>query len=266
MKTLLGPSLLCLALAASAAHAAIPGSLSADIPAAGLQRLSLTAESGRVVIKTSPDDAVHVQLVLHQDEMRFLGVFHWVSDDSARDLPAAKMEQDRKGDTLALSVGYPNGATHSDIKQQWTVSVPARFAVDMRMQAGQGVIDGPAGGVTASLSAGDLEIRVPQGPLHAAVSAGRLHAISDDVKPGAIKVASSFGLAILDFNGKFYGPPEKHGFLSELHFWGNSVKQQGGGGDEIELKAFAGLADLRVGPIGDEKDYRKEFESPFPSS
>ena len=266
MKTLLGLSILCLALTAPAAHAAAPGGLSADIAAAGLQRLDLRAESGRVVIKTSADDAVHVKLVLHQDEVSFLGVFHWMSDESTRDLATATVKQDKQGGALVLSVGYPGGATHSDIKQEWTLSVPARFAVELQMQAGQGVIDGPAGGVTASLSAGDLEIRVPGGPLHATVSAGRLHAVSEQGKPGAIKVASSFGLAILDLDGKYYGPPESHGFGSSIHFWGNSVKQQGPGSDEIELKTFAGLADLRVGPIGEEKEYRKEFESPFPSS
>jgi hypothetical protein len=255
--------MLCL-LAAGCARsgapvAAAPALLSADIPAAGVVGLTLMAGAGEVKLTSSADDAVHVQLDLHQDERSFLGVFHWVSDATTRDLTGASLKQQRDGGELTLSLAFPSGSGHSDVKQKWTLSLPARLALNTEMTAGRLEIDGLRGGVTAHLGAGDLTIHSPGGPLTASVGAGRLHVISDDTHPGAVHLRSTFGLAVLDFNGKFYGPPERHDFMSSLHLFGNRVTQQGDGQDAISLRTSAGLVDLRIGAVGDVKDYRGVF-------
>lgn len=264
MKTTHAPILLLCLLAAGCARsgdpvATAPQLLSAVIPATGLARLTLTAGAGEVKLAPSADDAVHVQLDLHQDQRSFLGVIHWMSDTTAHDLTGASLKQERHGDELTLSLVFPSGSEHSDVKQQWTLSLPARFALSTEMPAGRLEIDGLRGGVEAHLGAGDLTIHSPGGPIVASVGAGRLHVISDDTHPGAIHLGSSFGLAVLDFNGTFYGPPERHGFMSSVHLIGNSVTQQGDGKDAIILRASAGLVDLRVGAVGEVKDYRGVF-------
>ncbi|MGE5625373.1 MAG: hypothetical protein ACM3ZT_07485 [Bacillota bacterium] len=261
MKTALLAGFLSLGLFAGTAWAA-PSVLTADIPASGMQRFVFEAGDGEVRITPSSDEAVHVQVELQQSEKSLFGLYHWLSDDTARDMHAVVLKQARQGTDLKLTLAYPNDATHDDIKEKWILLLPARLAVDANMQAGQLVIKGIAGGVVASLKGGDLEIHVPKGPVHANLSGGRLSVVSDDLKPGNVKVASDFGLAIMDLNGRYYGPPERHGFLSSLHFWGNTVEQPAAGGDEIQLKVFGGLAVLRVGPVGDVKDYRKAFEEP----
>ncbi|HEX2667941.1 MAG TPA: hypothetical protein VHP13_06160 [Gammaproteobacteria bacterium] len=251
-------ALLLLTLAAPAWGA--PGVLSADVPATNLQRVVLQAGAGEAVVTVSGDDAIHVQLDLHQDERSFLGLFHWLSASTTRDLAGATLQKSLKDGVLTLSLAYPSGESRSDVKQRWTLMLPARLALEAGMDAGRLEIDGVQGGVQARLGAGDVTIRSPGGPIKAQVSAGRLHVISDSAQPGALSLHSSFGLAVLSLNGKYYGPPEQHGFMSSFHFFGNSVTQQAGGKDDMDLKVTAGLADLRVGPLGNFKDYHDVFK------
>jgi hypothetical protein len=232
-----------------------PIDVKADIAAAGVQRLVLDGSAGKAHISVSPDDQVHVQLELKQDQRRILGV-SFMSESTTQDLAAVKVGQQRDGDALKLSTAYPSGGTHSDVKEDWNVQVPARFGVEAEMTAGRMVIEGVTGGVKTTLSAGETVIHVPSGPVYGRMSAGRLHVISDSAQPGKLSIKSTFGLAILDLQGTYYGPPEQHG---GFHMFGNSVHQQSSGKDDMDLKVTAGLADLRVGPQGDEKEYRDLF-------
>jgi hypothetical protein len=124
------------------------------------------------------------------------------------------------------------------------------------MTAGRMAITGVSGGVKTQLSAGETVIHVPSGPVYGRMGAGRLHVVSDTGQPGALSIKSTFGLAILDLQGTYYGPPEQHGGFK---LFGNSVRQQGSGKEDYNLKVTAGLADLRIGPQGDEKEYRDLF-------
>jgi hypothetical protein len=232
-----------------------PLQLKADVAAAGIQRLVLDGGAGEARIGASPDDQVHVTLELKQNERSILGA-HFMSESTTRDMEAAKIGQDRKSDSLGLSVAYPSGGSHSDVKEDWTIQVPARFGVEAGMSAGRMAITGVSGGVKTNLSAGETTIHVLSGPVYARVGAGRLHVISDNSQPGTVHVKSTFGLAILDLFGTYYGPPEHEGGFK---LFGNSVNELGKGKDDFDLKVTAGLADLRVGPQGDEKEYRKLF-------
>ena len=240
------------------AHAA-GGVLSADIPAGGVQRVTLAAGAGEMHITPSGDDAVHVRLDLQQNERSFLWVYHWMSGTTAKDLEGATLVLDRQGASLSLRLAYPGGAGHDDVQQKWIVQLPAHLAVSAWQQAGELKIQGMQAGVTAHLNYGDLEILTSDGPLQASMIAGRLHAISDSAHPGAIRVGSSFGLGLLSLNGKYYGPPECHRFWCSIHLSGNTEEQQAGGKDDMDLHTTFGLADLRVGPLGDVKEYRREF-------
>ncbi|HEY3858079.1 MAG TPA: hypothetical protein VGM47_00555 [Gammaproteobacteria bacterium] len=233
-----------------------PLTLKADIPAAGLQHLVFQSPAGEARISASPDDAVHVKLSLQQEEKRLLGI-RLPSDATTKDMEAAKLGQDRKGDALTLSAVFPSGDDHNeDVKQVWEIQVPARFSVDATMKEGRLVIRDLSGGIDANLSAGDLSIYALSGPVRAKVRAGRLHVISDSTQPGAVSLASTFGLAALDMQGKYYGPPEQHG---GFRMFGNSISQDAGGKDDMQLSVTFGLVDLRVGPQGDEKEYRSLF-------
>lgn len=235
---------------------AVPALLTADASAAGVQHVTFQAATGEAIIGASSDDQLHVQLDLRQDERGFLGIFHWMSEDTTRDLKGASVKLQRQGDGVEISLVYPSGDTHSDVKQEWTVKLPTRLALQAHMQAGRMVIKDMAGGIDASLGAGDLSIHSASGPVRGEVRAGRLHVISDSTQPGAISLRSLFGMAVLDLQGTYYGPPEKQ---NGFKFFGNDVSQLAGGKDDMDLHVTAGLVDLRVGPQGDEKEYRKIF-------
>ena len=232
-----------------------PVDVKADVAGSGLQRLVLDGGAGEALISPSSDDQVHVKLELKQEERRILGI-RYMSESTARDLATVKLGQQREGDALTISAAYPSGGTHTDVKEDWTVQVPARFGVEAGMGAGRMIITGVSGGVKANLSAGETVIHVPSGPVYGRMGAGRLHVIVDDSQPGTIHVKSTFGLAVLDLFGTYYGPPEQHGGFK---LFGNSVNELGKGKDDYDLKVTAGLADLRIGPQGDEKEYRSVF-------
>jgi len=237
-----------------------PVTVKADIPAAGLQHLVFESTAGEAKIGVSPDDAIHATLKMQQEEKRILGA-RLASDSTLKDIEGAKVGQDRKGDTLTLSAGFPSGDDHnSDVKQEWEVLVPARLSVDASMKEGRLQIDGVAGGVKAQLAAGEVVIHVPSGPVYGRLSAGRLHVISDAAEPHDVTVKSTFGLAILSLHGEYYGPPPEKddGFLSHLHMFGNTVAQHGKGKDDVDIKVTAGLADLRFGALGDDKEVRRD--------
>jgi len=237
-----------------------PVTAKADIPTAGLQHLEFHGTSGETKIGVSLDDAVHVKLVLQQEERRVMGA-RLASETTLHDVEGAKVGQDRKGDVLTLSAAYPSGESHdTDVKVQWTIQVPARFSVDASMKAGRMVIEGVAGGVKAQLSAGEVTIHVPGGPVWGRMSAGRLHVVSDAAQAGHVVVKSTFGLAVLSLSGQYYGPPpQKEGFWSSFRFFGNSVSEQGTGKDDMDLQITAGLTDLRVGPLGDKEERSELF-------
>lgn len=252
------PFLLC--LACFPAWGAAQKVLDTDVPATGVTQLFLDASQGEVSIKPSGDERVHVRLELKQQQHWLFWLFDWYSDQSASDLQAAELKALPDNGALKLVLTYPAGRHPGDIGEKWTVLVPARLALDANLGEGALFIRGVAGGVRAHVHAGDLDISVPQGSLDASVQYGRVHAITAETSPGAISVASGHGLAALDWNGKYYGPPEQQGFWAHVHLGGNSVAQRGGGGNDLKLLASFGEADLRVGSLGEVKDYRDLFQ------
>lgn len=235
-----------------------PG-LHAELAASGLTRFKLTGGSGEMYISPSADDKVHVSLELRQQRKSLLFFFHWLSDDTTRDMHAAVLEQAREGDTLHLALVYPSGQDRSDIQESWKVQLPARLMVEAEMYAGELKVTGMQGGVKTTLTAGETAIEDVGGPVQAGVRYGRLHVISLSKTPGVINVAADHGLAVMDLDGKYYGPPEKHGFFNDLHLIGNSLAQRVGGADNMDLNVRYGEVDLRVGELGDVHDYRSVF-------
>lgn len=264
-KTLLACAVAALALNLAACSTrdapSEPVTVTADIPAAGLQHLKFDGTTGDTRISVSPDDAIHVKLTLQQEERRFLGM-PMASESTLKDVEAAKVGQDRQGDVLTVAANYPSGSAHdSDVKAQWNIEVPARFGVESSMKAGRMSIVGMSGGVKAELGAGEVVIHVPSGSIYGRLSAGRLHVISDAAEPRDVTVKSTFGLAAMSLHGEYYGPPPEKddGFWSHLHMLGNTLKEHAGGKDDADLKVTAGLADLRFGALGDKEVRRDMF-------
>jgi hypothetical protein len=259
MKALLHALLYFSCLTAGSAWAADCAPLTADMPATGIGSVMVTASTGEMQITPSTDDKVHVRLALEQQEHNFLWLYYWLSNDTSRDLKGAVLKTERHGDGLSLSLIYPSGGMHNDVQEKWTVSLPGKLLVDAEMQDGEIIITGMHGGVKAHLDAGETVIQDNVGDVQAGVTYGRLHVISNSTKPGILTLTSGHGLAVMDWNGKYYGPPEEHGFMSHVHFFGNSLVERGGGTDNMDLNVHYGEVDLRIGALGDVQDYRDAF-------
>jgi hypothetical protein len=233
--------------------------LNAELATAGVKRIKLIGGAGQMVIAPSGDDELHVSLELRQQQRSLLWLFHWLSGDTARDLSGATLQQARQGDSLVLALVYPSHRERSDLQERWSVKLPARLMVDAVMYAGELKITGLQGGVSSQLTAGETVIEGVTGPVRASVTYGRLHVISDSARPGVLTLGSEHGLAVMSLDGKYYGPPERHGFFNDIHLFGNILTERRGGSDDMDLSVRYGEVDLRVGPLGDVHDYRDLF-------
>lgn len=234
--------------------------LDATLATTGIAHFKVLGGPGEMDVSASDDDQVHVSLELRQQQRSLLWLFHWLSNDTARDLKSATLQQARDGGTLTVALAYPSGEWRSDIQERWKVRVPARVALDADLYAGQLKIEGMEGGIRAHLKAGELVISSPGGTIHAAVDYGRLKVVSDSAQPGTLSVNSEHGLAVLSLDGKYYGPSENHGFMGNVHLIGNNVTEHRAGKDDMDLSVYAGAVSLQVGALkDDEKTYRDLF-------
>lgn len=222
------------------AQAAGPRTLSADIPAAGVNRLVLNLGVGRAVISASPDDQVHVRVTLRQKQQHFLWFFHWMSSGSAREIAAANLSRQRSGDSLSLGIEYAGRPDNGDLKQDWTVELPARLAVDAIMKVGQLTIGGVTGGINARLSVGQLDIDAPRGPVTGAVDVGEIRVHSASPQPGNLSLSSNIGEVALYVNGKYARHAGEHNGL------GHRIRLPGSGPDNMKLSVNVGEVNLRI--------------------
>ena len=233
--------------------------LNAELAATGITRFNIVGGSGEMDISASGDDKIHVSLELRQQQKSILFFYHWLSNDTTRDILSATLEQARHGDTLELALVYPSGQDRSDIQERWKVLLPPRLMVDASMYAGELKITGMQNGVKSALTAGEMSLQGIGGMVEASVRYGRLHVISASDDPGMLNVTADHGLAVMSLGGKYYGPPEQPGLWNHIHLIGNSVVQREKGRDNMDLSVNYGEADLRVGPLGDFKDYHDAF-------
>jgi len=219
-----------------------PRTLSADMPATGLDTLALQVGVGEVRVTASADDEVHAEVTLRPKERQLFGFLHW-SGATGRSIAAAVIHQERKDKRLTLSLDL-GGHEQDEVKQEWEVQVPARLRLDSVMNVGEMNIAGVAGGVGAKLDVGELEIDVPKGSIDADVNVGEIRAKSGSSHHGRIQLASNIGDATLLLHGSDSGVHE-HGGL------GNRVSMDGDGPDSMDMRLNIGEVTLHVEPQGD---------------
>ncbi len=223
-------------------HAAATRTLSADIPAAGINKLAIAVGVGELRVTPSRDAAVHVRVALRQKSREFLWFFHWQSSSTAREIQAAQITRQKQGDRLVLSLSEPKNLDNDDVKQKWSVQVPARLAVDINMKVGQATVTGIAGGVHADLNVGEIDLDTPRGPMSADVNVGQIRAESGSAQHGDITLSSTIGEAALYINGKRVDGAGGHNGL------GRSINFGGSGPDSMKLSVNVGEVDLRIAP------------------
>lgn len=213
--------------------------LSTEIPAAALKKLTLHVGVGEVHVDASSDDKVHVRVTLRQKEQEAMWFFHWMSSGTAQDIASASIRQQQQGDGLTVGLNYQGDQGSDDLKQEWEVQLPARLALTTDMKVGDLNVADVAGGVDATLNVGELSIDVPRGAIRADVNVGEIRAKTGDGDYRDVELSSTIGEAVIYLNGAHSGIHDHSGL-------GNSVSLTGKGHDDMHLSVNIGEASLRI--------------------
>lgn len=214
--------------------------LTADIPASGIETLAVTAGVGELRVTPSADDAVHVSVRLEQKAREFLWFFHWQSSTTMREIQSAQIVQQHEGGRLELSLGSSGKLDTNQVKQHWELQIPARLALVLNMKVGQVNVQDVAGGIDVNLNVGEIDIDVPRGPLRASVNVGQISAASATTVPGPIDLSSDIGEAAVFRQGQRVRGGGRHSGL------GRRIHLPGSGADSMKLDVNVGEVDLRL--------------------
>ena len=248
MKRQFAVLLLCVVPGLALADAApAERTLTTEIPAAALKQLTLHVGVGEVHVDASSDDKVHVRVTLRQKEQEALWFFHWMSSGTAQDIASASIQQHVQGAELTVGLDYKGDQSSDDLKQEWEVQVPTRFALATDMKVGELTINDVAGGVVAALNVGELNLDVPRGAIKGDVNVGEIRAKSSDADYGDVHLSSNIGEAVIYVNGGQTGMHDHSGL-------GNSVSLMGKGHDDMHLSVNIGEAWLRISTPSASKD------------
>lgn len=230
---------LCAALLLSigAAHAAeSERTLTAEVPAADLQKVSLDVAVGEVRVEPSSDNAVHIKVTLKPHESGFWFI-KWQSGD--KDIAAAKLRHTVQDGTLDISLAIPDEDEDNHVKAEWVVQMPARLALASDVKVGEVHITGIGGGIRAHTKVGEMVIRVPHGSVTADVKIGELEISTAATDYKSIDASSSMG--DVEIHGAGGDTTDKSSGM------GRHVALQGKGTDSFDLSADIGEVTLRFG-------------------
>ena len=222
------------------AWAANNRTLTADIPATGINTLAVTAGVGELQVTPSGDDTVHVSVRLEQKSREFLWFFHWQSNATMQAIQSAQIIEQRNAGQLSLSLGTTAKLDTNQVKQHWMLQIPARLALSIGMKVGQVNVSGITGGVRTNLNVGEINLDTPRGPLSASVNVGQISATSGSTQLGPIDLSSDIGEAALFQGGKLVRDSGRHSGL------GRSIHVTGNGPDRMHLSVNVGEVDLRL--------------------
>lgn len=123
--------------------------------------------------------------------------------------------------------------------EEWTLEVPARFAVSGDLDRADVEVDGVSGGVDLDVGKGTLRITVPGGDLRAHVANGDVIAETSTDSHGSVRAESQVG----DVHVSLFGGTVRH---SNPPGPGDWVEIGGTGRDRIALKTTVGNIRLAI--------------------
>jgi hypothetical protein len=214
--------------------------LTATIPAAQFTHLDLRALDGTVDLKADPNpSATNVTVSVALDPPRRKNFKKILAADPAN------IEIDWTGDRNVLRLGLKN-AEEGNVEATWTITVPARFSARIDVHNGAAVVNGLAGGVDASVSAGlagergTIDVNVPRGRLNLTMGVGNIRAVRASSEFSNATVRATVGDAELYLLGHEIVAPHEPGP-------GHHVSLDGKGPESLSLKVSVGDVSLKIG-------------------
>ncbi len=218
--------------------------LEQEFPAEGIETLRLVAGNGSARVTAGDDDRIHVTVRVTPkrwtDDEPWRKALQWFLTSEYEDvndlIAAVRIDSGRTfGGALKVSL-LPSGRTReSRVAEEWTVTLPARMALDMRMDATEAEITGITGGVTIDAGVGGIVVDVPRGGLDVSIKVGKLTLTDHSAEIGDIRLGSKVGKVSLRLDDRYFEVPSEPGP-------GTHVSVKGHGRDSI-------LAWIEVGDI-----------------
>ncbi|MDE2024058.1 MAG: hypothetical protein KGJ18_07605 [Gammaproteobacteria bacterium] len=227
------PLLLLAACSVQEQEISIPAQV---LPAAGVARLNLDVNVGRVSVTPSTDGQMHVALSL-KPSTSFFGMF--TSGTSLAAVQHAAITHSLDNGVLTLGVQYPAHTDSSNISEHWNVALPAAAAITGHVNVGDLNISGIAGGVDADLNVGAVHLDVPGGPLKVSANVGKIQATVHSLDYADIALGAGVGEAGLTVEGVSAGDMHKTGAGQNLSYRLN-------GSNSINLQVTTGSVKLAL--------------------
>lgn len=221
--------------------------LTAEIPAREIRSIALEGADGLARIVPGADDKVRVQVRVSLQPVgkQDFGdlVRRWFLSsayDSDQDLlNALKLQSRTQAGKLTLGLTPPVRSRHQRLREEWTIEVPPRVALDLSLEAADLEVSGVAGGVGAEVAVGQLSIDVPAGNVAVSLGVGdaKIRTASGSVR--RVQLESSVGRTSLWMNGLRMPVDREPGAGSE-------VTTDGQGQYTYKVEVSVGDAELRI--------------------
>lgn len=221
--------------------------LTAEIPGREIRTISLEGADGLARVVTGAGDKIRVQvrvsvLPVGKQDLGDL-IRRWFlksSYETDQDLlHALKMRSQVEASTLKLGLTPPVRSRHQRLREEWTIEVPPRVALDLKLQAADLEVSGVAGGVGADVAVGQVKIDVPGGNVAVSLGVGdaKVRTASDSVR--RVELESSVGQTSLWMNGLQMPADREPGAGSE-------IATNGQGQYTLKIGISVGDAELRI--------------------
>jgi len=207
-----------------------------------------------VHIRTADTDRIQVKVhATSGGEGHF--IFHWTTGTSSGAAEAGGLPKDlhlvaqRNGETLALCLTGDasrhecnnSGVEGSGWKANWELVVPARLHLELHGGVISGTVRGVAGGVTAHVGVGKLQLALPRGPVTARVGVGKLEVRVASADYGSVHLTAGVGNTHFQVGDRTIKAGYRHEFTS------SGQETTGPGTTTYDLKAGTGEVTLHLG-------------------
>jgi hypothetical protein len=166
----------------------------------GVVQVSIEVGTGSLVLRPSPDGRLHARVEL-EAAATDLKLLRWRSGKAEALVAAATLAVQRRGDALALSVGYPRAAG-DQVREIWEVEVPEAVATAVRVNVGSADIRGLPGGVSVEVNVGDLRLSLGAGDARAHANVGTVVAEVDGELFARAELSANLGEVAAELGGR----------------------------------------------------------------
>jgi hypothetical protein len=230
MKKSLGV-MCCVLLFGLPSTAAEERTLSDTITVDGIERLSVEAGVGDVVLTVADSDTASVEIRL---KPRRGGVFSSMKRGE-RDVATASLTSETVGQTLYLRIESPED--NPRFEELWTLAVPAILAMELELGVGEVTISGIAGGLDLELGVVDAIVEVPTGNVKVDIGVGDVTLRGPAAAYGEVRASNGVGDARLTIRGEAV---DASGFVGDTASW------QGDGPHSVEIQVGVGDSMIKL--------------------